>query len=51
LASDSGLIVSLRDSAPKYARAKVIRPAPTLPLPPKEPMGMKPIEPAAPVQN
>ena len=51
LASDSGLIVSLRDSAPKYARAKVIRPAPTLPLPPKEPMGMKPVEPAAPVQN
>jgi len=48
IASDSGLIVSLRDSAPKYARVKSIRPAPTLPPEPKAPMGMPPVDPNAP---
>jgi outer membrane protein assembly factor BamB len=48
LASDSGLIVSLRDSAPKYARVKSIRPPAVLPPEPKAPAEMKPADPAAP---
>jgi outer membrane protein assembly factor BamB len=45
LASDTGLIVTLRDSAPKYAKHKMIGPAATLPPEPKEP---KPVDPNAP---
>jgi outer membrane protein assembly factor BamB len=48
LASDSGLIVSLRDSAPKYAKVKLVRPAPNLPPEPKAPAPMMPADPAAP---
>ena len=48
LASDSGLIVSLRDSAPKYAKHKMIGPAVTLPPEPKAPVEPKPVDPNAP---